>query len=46
MIIGPSSKIFVLLMKQDLMEKTDTNSNKNNIVINKILMKLKYAEFS
>lgn len=33
-------------MKQNLMEKTDTNNNKNNIVINKILMKLKYAEFS
>lgn len=46
MIIGPFSKIFVLLMKQNLMEKTDTNNNKNNIVINKILMKLKYAEFS
>lgn len=33
-------------MKQNLMEKTDTINNKNNIVINKILMKLKYAEFS
>ena len=39
-------KFFFLLLKQNLMEETDTNSNKNNIGINKMLMKLKCAECS
>ena len=38
--------LFVLLLKQNLMEETDINSNKNNTGINQILMKLKYAECS
>lgn len=38
--------LFVLLLKQNLMEETDINSNKSNTGINKILMKLKYAECS
>ena len=47
MIIALFSKFFfVLLLKQNLMEETDTTSNKNNTGINKILMKLKYAERS